>query len=333
MITGMKIEANDIEIPVYPSPWSVEREIDGVDYKAIQESNQNLGNRGLLGYRDAGSTATAFGIASVIELGAGAATVALEPVGFAVQVGKLAGTIATLETQSIVQYEISPSRHLETPSGDEVPDLMGPGKGDLYYGEGWTLALQTKYRLGIKKEGDIWVPDTAEILTYDIMDRNNQYVYTIRDIVNVIADLNSQISAIGDPGDDKDKQKEKKRLEDGKRTWEGLLQNNPAYTWLRDYIKGSEGASREDLEKFLKDQFGEPKGKSELLVFTGGGTTFEYSRTIGESGMSEYSTSIDVSSSAEANFTLAFGPSDDVRIAPFAGPNINGNFGYFYEAR
>ncbi len=53
---------------------------------------------------------------------------------------------------------------------------MGPGKGDVYYGEGWTLGLQLKHRLGIKEEpsgSGNWVPDTALIYTYDILERNN----------------------------------------------------------------------------------------------------------------------------------------------------------------
>jgi len=36
----------------------------------------------------------------------------------------------------IVQYEVNPTTHLETPSGDSLTDLVGPGKGDIYFGEG-----------------------------------------------------------------------------------------------------------------------------------------------------------------------------------------------------
>lgn len=77
---------------------------------------------------------------------------------------------------------------------------MGPGKGDIYYGEGWTLGLQTKYRLGIKQEppnSGNWVPDTALILTYDIMDINNQYVYTVTDIERIISELDATLSDNG----------------------------------------------------------------------------------------------------------------------------------------
>jgi hypothetical protein len=233
----------------------------------------------------------------------------------------MAGTIAALETQSIVQYEISPNRRLQTNGEDEIPDLMGPGKGDVYYGEGWTLALHTKYRLGIKKEGDQWVPDTAKIFAYDIMERENQYTYAVRDIEYIIANLEEQISAIGDPGGDQDKQKKKDDLEDARNTWYRLLNRNPAYLWQQRYVKGDQEANRANLEKFMKEQhFSDETG--ELLIFAGGGTTFEYSRKIAESAFSEYSTSIKVERAVELHATADIGPFDDIRVTPFAGLNI-----------
>ena len=316
----MTIQANNVEIPVYPSPWSVERNIDGVNYETIQETTQDLKNHGLLGYENPYPTGAAFGIASAVELGVGAAVVALGPVGFALQVVKLAAAIGIVASGSIVQYEISPSRHLETNSSDEsdIADLMGPGKGDLYYGEGWTLALQTKYRLGIRKNPDNpeeWIPDTAQIFTYVIMERDNQYIYTVRDIEDVVADLALQIADIGDPGDDADKQKEKEKLENAKNTWDTLLTSNPAYIWQKEYIKGTQEASRTNLETFIESNFGEQKG--ELLIFSGG-TTFEYSRTASESGMAEFSTSIDVGTSADAHVTVDAGTIGVGSLGPIA---------------
>jgi len=318
IITDMQITVGDDKISVYPSPWSVERKIDGVNFESIMETTQDLGDKGLLGYHDPGSAGAAFGVGAAIEAVSGALTVALGPIGYAIMAAKVATTIGTLETQEIVQYEISPTRYLETNAEDETSDLNGPGKGDLYHGEGWTLALQTKYRLGIKKnpsynsqnpDSKEWIPDTAQILTYDIMERNNQYIYTVRDIEKVIADVKLQIADIGDPGTDENKKKEKKKLESGLSTWQTLLKNNPAYTWQKDYVKSDEvgkEANRENLEKFMKS-YGYNKKDGELLIFSSG-TTFEYSRRIGESRLMEYSTSIDVGTEVDVDGEMKAGP-------------------------
>ena len=102
-----------------------------------------------------------FAWGAALEALTGAAIVALGPVGYVLQFIKLgakATALTACEDYTFVQYEVSPKRHLETPSGDELPDLEGPGKGDIYYGEGWTLGLQTKYRLGIEfdTETETW---------------------------------------------------------------------------------------------------------------------------------------------------------------------------------
>ena len=315
IIADMQITAGDAEIAVYPSPWSEERDIDGVNYKSVTESNQDLGNKGLLGNHYAGSASIAFAAAAVIEAGTGAGITITGPAGYGIAAAKIAATMAVLET-GVVQYEISPARHLETASGDELPDLMGPGNGDIYYGEGWTLALQTKYRLGIKKNPDYdeqdpdskeWIPDTAQILAYDIMERNNQYIYTIRDIEERIADLELQIADIGDPGTDESKKQEKQKLLDGVATWKSLLNGNPAYVWQRDHVNNDEGdASRSSLEEFMESN-GYDKDAGELLVFSAG-STFEYSRSIGEGHIKQFSTSIGIATTVGMKMEGGTGP-------------------------
>merc|ERR1712096_316208 len=166
MLNDVTLRVNDVDIPVYPSPWSVERNIDGVDFDEIKSSNQNLANRGLLGYRDSDPTLSHFTWAASAEGAAGMGFVAAGPYGYALHIAKMASTAVGLASGQAIQYEVSPNRRLETPSDD---NLVGPGKGDIYYGEGWTVGLQLKYRLSIKKEGDIWVAETRSILTYDIL--------------------------------------------------------------------------------------------------------------------------------------------------------------------
>ena len=334
VLGNMKITVGDQEISVYPSPWSVERNIDGVNYEELNKSGQDLGNNGLLDYHDADGVGTKFSTGASIELGIGATTVALGPYGFILAVAKMATTKSGLESTEIVQYEVSPTRYLQTNAEDEyLSDLMGPGKGDLYYGEGWTLALQSKCRLGIKLNPDYnsnnpdskeWIPDTAQILTFDIMERENQYIYTIRDILNIINDLTLQVAALGEPEEGSDKEKEKEKLESALQTWQSLLNNNPAYIWQKNYVNATDPddpeykPNRDNLEKFMEDRFSEQEG--ELLIFSAG-TTFEYSRTVGQSQIMEYSTSLEVGTSVEGHFDLDIG-TGDIRVSPMAGPNL-----------
>ena len=314
ILTDVTMRVNDTEIPVYPSPWSVERDIDDVDFDSIKESGQDLGNKGLLGYRDSDPTAGHFTWAAALEGAAGMGFMATGPIGYALHLAKMAGTVIGLAAGQTIQYEVSPNRHLETNSEDELPDLNGPGKGDIYYGEGWTLALQTKYRLGIKKNPDYdsqnpnsqeWIPDTAQILTYDIMERNNQYVYTVRDIVDIVTDLKAQVAAIGEPGEDQTKKNEKEKLENAISTWENLLTKNLAYMWHKNYINGEKEANRANLEDFFKSNFNNQEG--ELLIFSGG-ATFEYSRTISEANLVEFSTNISVSTDSHGESEWKTGP-------------------------
>jgi hypothetical protein len=283
IVFDMEIEINDVEIPVYPSPWSKEREIS--EYKDNLPSD--LGSSGLLGYRDSDPAAGHFTWTAIAEVGTGAGIVALGPVGYAFQVAKVAVKTGGMAATNMVQYEVSPNRHLETPSGDELPDLLGPGKGDVYYGEGWTLGLQTKYRLGIQQKNGTWELTTAQVQTYDILERTNQYIYTIRDIENVIEDLEKTIN---DPKTTDEK--EKKKLEDAKSTWEGLLDKNLAYVWNRDYI--SQGKSFADFESVE----GSSLGDSETLIFSAG-PTFEYSRAISAATSVTFSVEVGAESGSE----------------------------------
>ena len=200
-----------------------------------------------------------------------------------------------------IQYEISPNRHLETPSGDELTDLLGPGKGDIYYGEGWTLGLQDKYRLGIEFVDEQWQLKTIGIATYDILERTNQYVYTIRDIKNIISDLQASIDDLeakeqSEGLTDNEKQ-EKKKLENAKKTWDDLLDKNLAYKW-------NQNLNSDDPDSF--DDFKDGKGlsdDSETLIFSAG-PSFDYSRTITEQSVFSISMEAGPSTSGELGTSL-----------------------------
>jgi len=351
IIMGMKIKTEaGAEIPVYPSPWSEERRIDDVDFEEIINGSHDLGDQGLLDRRQTVPAVGAFAIAAAFESIKGGIIVATGAVPGAavaahlVNVGLMTAflteeasdVIPGLQGVGIIQHEINPSRHLETPSGDETPDLMGPGKGDVYYGEGWTLGLQTKHRLGIKPNPHAsadgpaydpnydpsnpsdakWIPDTAQLATYAILDRDNQYTYTTRDIENIIGNLETTATSIDttveDPAEKENRKEEKQQLEGAKDTWENLLDDNPAYVWHRDHVLSDDpnARSRETLEAFLQEKFSGQEG--ELLVFSAG-PAFEYSRHLYEGQVTSFSTSVSVSTSAD------FEGSSKQKFGTFAG--------------
>ena len=334
ILRGMQLQINDTKIPVYPSPWSSERTIKDVYWEDVYDTNPNsptygqllhpqvqkdLGNAGLLGYRDSDSTLGWFALNAVTEAGTGAGIVALGPAGYALQLVKVPILAGVLADGPHLQYEVSPNRHIETPSGDELPDLMGPGKGDIYFGEGWTLGMQTKYLLGIKKEGDAWAPYTQTRLTYDILDRTNQYVYTIRDIENIITDLTATIATITEDSN------EKTQLAGALDAWKNLLNKNLAYQWYRSYVH-PEGENHDKYVSEPQEAFDEfrtvnglppdEKGEGEsaesgveTLIFSAG-PTYEYSRTIAEADVVSYSIEVavgtDVKTSSELNNAVGF---------------------------
>jgi len=300
IVSGMTIKIDEKEVPVYPSPWRDEREVDDFEFKKDPDATgdedfKDMEDKGLLDSREHPVPAAAtFTLAAIAEAATGALTVWAGPLAFAAQIAKIPILGVSLEAGTaipgytgILQYEVSPTRHLETPSGDELPDLLGPGKGDIYIGEGWTLGLQTKYRLGIAQKNDgTWELSTEQIETYDIKDQTNQYIYTIRDIENIIKDLEANIAQTDD-------EKEKKKLRESKNTWQDLLNNNLAYKWSQDIIS-EEPKSLDDFDKDndLPDDF-------ETLIFSAG-PTFEYSRSISE-GINT-SVSIEVSVGSEAHW-------------------------------
>jgi len=305
IVAGMTHKINDVEVPVYPSPWSTERKIKDVKFEKDPDSDtefDDLGEgEGLLGYRNSDPTLGHFSYAAALEVGTGAAVVVLGPFGYILQVVKLgvkAAAITPVTTKTgIVQYEVSPSRSLKTPSGDTLPDLLGPGKGDIYFGEGWTLGLQTKYRLGIECTGRdpednclVWELVTEQVETYDILKRTNQYIYTPRDIENIIVDLDATINDPETTDDD-----EKTKLKDAKDTWQNLLDWNYAYVWARDYLREDGEHYGESLDDFFTAKHLSTSTNCETLIFSAG-PTFEYSRAISESHGVNFSTGISVSS-------------------------------------
>ena len=316
VVSGMKVLVeDDAALPVFPAPWSVERDI------------QSDRPHGLLGKRDKVVDAGAsFAIASVIELATGASAIATGPVFAAVlQVAKAAAiglsTGRVTHDTGLVQYEISVGRSLQTPSGDSLHDLMGPGKGDIYFGEGWTLGFQNRYRFGLKYDGG-WLTETQEITTYDILDRTNQYVYTTRDIENIIENLDGEIAGDSDVEYD--------NLDAARKIWFNLLEKNIAYQWSEFYIENADkwaelnaknaselsaleewkfenldqakdkiaGKGGDTFEAF-RNAMGLPKDsataseeqKVETIIYSAG-PEFEYSRTISEASMATFSTSV-----------------------------------------
>jgi len=113
-----------------------------------------------------------------------------------------------------------------------------------------------------------WVLQTKQIETYDILERTNQYVYTIQDIVNLIADLDVAIPQAAEGS------AERTKLTNARSTWQNLLNKNLAYVWNRDYV--SQGRSFEDFksEQSLPEE-------SENLIFSAG-PSFQYTRKISE---------------------------------------------------
>ena len=315
IVAGMKHKIDDEEIPVYPSPWSTERKIKDVDF----EEDDDLKEKGLIGYRDSKPTLGVFAFTAAMELATGGGIVYIGgPAGYALHLVKFLATAPTMTVVGLkdemlkgmgVQYEISPSRRLKTPSGDTLPDLLGPGKGDIYFGEGWTLGLQTKYRLGIKcteRDPDDnclgWELFTEQVETYDILERTNQYIYTPRDIENIMDDL---ARTINDPETTDEDQKEK--LQDAWNTWQGLLNDNYAYLWAQDLRNGGVlyGGS---LDAFFAAHGLSTEEDCETLIFSAG-PTFEYSRAISESHGVSFSTSVSASTASQisSDMEISFG--------------------------
>ncbi|MFH1897296.1 MAG: PKD domain-containing protein [Candidatus Desantisbacteria bacterium] len=330
IVEGMQIKINDTEIPVYPSPWRNERKVENFAFESNPGSNtkfKDIESKGLLGYKNSDPVSWHFIWMAALEGVSGALVAGLGPAGFIMQLIKMPITTLAIAVggdglnTGLIQYEVSPNRHLETPSGDELPDLLGPGKGDIYYGEGWTLGLQTKYRLGIKYVGTNtsgnarWALTTNKIETYDILERTNQYLYTTRDIENIVNDLGKTAKYIGT---DTTHQDEKKKLEESKKTWQNLLDNNLAYVWNKDYL----GSETVNFESFLKDKGSELKDKnSETLIFSAG-PTFEYSRSISTGYFVNLSQNVGISTSGKVGDELEM----DKTWVPLVGSPVGWKF-------
>ncbi|MEK7275194.1 MAG: hypothetical protein AAB110_08050, partial [Candidatus Desantisbacteria bacterium] len=215
-----------------------------------------------------------------------------------IQIGCWVGKTAGIAAGPGIQYDVTPTRHLETPSGDELPDQIGPGKGDIYYGEGLALGLQSKYRLGIKKDSSgKWKPWTEEIITYELLKRTNQYIYTAAEIANIVDDLDKKIKTIVTEMKKieekegsltptyKKKDEMLQNMKTTKTRWNNLLNKNLAYKWQKDYASAGK-----TFEQFLGSE-GTTLKDGERLIFNAG-PTFDYSRTISEESMVSYSTEV-----------------------------------------
>ena len=236
IVTNMKLTARDgSTMTVYPSPWTGQR-------AGLTKSLTADGKQALLDDKYATQTSadTKFVTLSAAEMGRSAAMAALAgPAGYAVQIANMAASWGIMDSEMGIQYSISPSREIKTGSGESIPDLVGPGKGDVYYGEGWTLGLQQKYLLGIEQSSNgEWVPKTAtERWTYDILNRTNQYLYTVRDIEGIIKDLDlaSKDSTTIESEDDSTDSAQRSKIQDAKTHWTNLLDRNLAYKWHKYY--------------------------------------------------------------------------------------------------
>ncbi|RKY05206.1 hypothetical protein DRP77_01660, partial [Candidatus Poribacteria bacterium] len=316
LVVGLQIKIREEVIPVYPSPWSKEREVKDFSFgkEEGEESEYDMQDRGLLGYRDSVPTLGHFTWAAVVETATGAGIVALGPLGYALQLAKLgakAASITPVGTSSgIVAYEVSPGRRLETPSEDEFPDILGPGKGDIYFGEGWTLGLQTKYRLGIRwnDETQEWELETKQIETYDILERTNQYVYTVRDIENLIEELEAKIEQAED-------ESERQKLENAREIWQTLLDANVARKW-RDNLTSDNPLS---LEEFAEQNglSSAIDGKDYEMLIISAGPSFEYSRTVSVEHTVSFSLGISVESSSEFSHELVIKEKFSVPLVGF----------------
>jgi hypothetical protein len=297
---GLRTEYD--EIPVYPSPWSEERDVGGGDRTKTLLEYENPEN--MVGYFVAGALLETYkgGLSLLVGPGAYVAKLA----GLGITIAKIATGGSVLPGIHFVQYEVSPSRRLETPSGESLPDLVGPGRGDLYFGEGWTLGLQEKHFLGIRRveEPAGWELETKRIMTYDILNRFNQYIYTIRDIENIITDLSSAI-------DDAENEEEAQRLTNSRGEWKNLLNKNLAYKW--DQNLALPEAERESFEDF-KGHHSALSDDYETLIFSAG-PSFEYSRRIYNGDLKSYT----VDTSVGGSSTLKFGMTQSV------GSNVFGN--------
>ena len=335
-------------IPVYPAPWS-ERDIEGFDDDAT-----DLGDKGLLDTRGSKSEfgddydsaaqnymaniGMRFGITAG-KMGLGALAGKVLP-KISMKLAKWAGPAAAIASYPLavaftfkdaailkegtnsrgyitpqIQYEVRPRQRMETPKGDTAPDLVGPGKGDIYIGEGWTLILRDHYRFGVawNETEQTWEENSSEVKTYTIeQEEENQYMYTIRDIEQIISDLTASIETLEEGSD------QREDLEDSKETWQNLLDYNRAYQWNRLYVDNAakialleaktdrttaeeaylseltsvrssiDAEGGDAFEAFKEDEL---TGYGyETLIFSGG-PTFEYSRSISEGNFATYSVS------------------------------------------
>ncbi|HEX30042.1 TPA: T9SS type A sorting domain-containing protein [Candidatus Poribacteria bacterium] len=229
-------------------------------------------------------------------------------------------TDSAVRFMPMIQYEVRPTQRLQTPRGDKTPDMLGPGRGDVYFGEGWRLLLRDIYRFGIVWDDTqkTWNQKTEEIKAYTFEESGlatrNLYAYTVRDIEQIIADLNTGIEQLPEDSN------QRKRLEEARESWQTLLEKNQAYIWDHYYVDNAAKIARleskanrtQEEEEYLaelrsvrqeidtkggdalaafleKHWHGVKKSEMSLIAFSGG-PEYSYSRTISEGHFATYST-------------------------------------------
>ncbi len=351
-------------IPVYPAPWS-NRDIEGYD-----DGDIDLGRSGLLDTRgsksafddDYDSAADNYMINVGMRFGIVGGKMAIGALArvvlprLSMKLAKWAGPAAAIASYPLslafafkdaailkegpdsngyitpqIQYEVRPRQRMQTPSGDTVPDLVGPGKGDIYIGEGWTLLLRDHYRFGIlwNDATSTWDDSSTEVKTYTV-ERNeeNQYMYTVRDIEQIVSDLTVSIESLAEGSD------ERKTLESSRATWQQLLNYNLAYRWNKYYVDNAAKIAMLEAKSSLTPEeqaylselqtirdsinakggdpfeaFKEGEGLTnigyETLLFSGG-PTFEYSRSVSEGNFATYTVSSFYYDRAKLGSTFAY---------------------------
>ncbi len=294
-------------IPVYPAPWSDNREYLPGDLEKVRLLDDQ-DPKNMQGYFVAGALIEAYKGGLSLLVGPYAYLVRLAGVG--ITMAKIATGASVVPGIHFLQYQVTPTRRIQTPVGDTLPDQLGPGKGDVYFGEGWTLALQEKYFLGIVwNEGtQSWDLDTRAEMTYDLLNRHNQYTYTAREIEDIITDLDQAIADADDSTPEG--QEEKNRLTSSRDSWQKYLNRNLAYKWRKNLEKPTD--ERQSFEEFRQAE--NLSGDHETLIFNAG-PAFEYSRSILNSDVSSYS----VNTSVGTNSSMAMGQVQEVGPTTFGG--------------
>ena len=244
-------------------------------------------------------------INKVFETGAEKVVVWIVKKGASYGAGYGFGSFFGLNDQ--VQYEITPTTSVQTPESDD-PQILGPGAGDVYYGEGWIIGFQAIRRVGIDEsklvghEGETLdihqlIAQSSDVIFaedlpgYNLFksDAPSRYVYTVSDIEDIIESLSgpvpTEIQAILDkeeqsiPLTDEEQAKldeyrrQKKIADDSVKDWQAELNGNYAYRWRKGDFKSI---------KVLEGEMDATSTEQKQTISFSAGARFEYTQTVTE---------------------------------------------------